>query len=88
LDDEDDDEDDEGAVRKIKFDDVLRVLEPEEIDSIDGKKLKADIAFLEGKLSSPLLSLSASSSNPVVSSRRTAREEHCRPRCTPRVPST
>lgn len=49
LDDEDDDEDDEGAVRRIRFEDVLRVLEPEEIASVDGKKLKADIAFLEGR---------------------------------------
>ncbi|GAA5896181.1 condensin subunit SMC4 [Sporobolomyces salmoneus] len=51
LDDEDDDdEDEENAVRKVRFEDVLRVLEPEEIDSIDGKKLKADIAFLEERL--------------------------------------
>ncbi|GAA6021135.1 hypothetical protein JCM11491_005650 [Sporobolomyces phaffii] len=50
LDDEEDDEDDEGAVRKVKFEDVLRVLEPDEISSIDGKKLKADIAFLEERL--------------------------------------
>ncbi|GAA5961890.1 hypothetical protein JCM3765_006425 [Sporobolomyces pararoseus] len=50
LDDEDDDEEDEDAVRKVRFEDVLRVLEPEEIDSIDGKKLKADIAFLEERL--------------------------------------
>lgn len=51
LDDEDDDEEgEEGTARKVKFEDVLRVLEPEEIDEIDGKKLKADIAFLEGEV--------------------------------------
>ncbi|GAA5823455.1 hypothetical protein JCM5353_002154 [Sporobolomyces roseus] len=51
LDDEDDEEEgEEGTVKKVKFEDVLRVLEPEEIDEIDGKKLKADIAFLEERL--------------------------------------
>jgi len=50
LEDEDDDEEgEEGTARRVKFEDVLRVLEPEEIDEIDGKKLKADIAFLEGE---------------------------------------
>ena len=50
LEDEDDDEEgEEGTAKRVKFEDVLRVLEPEEIDEIDGKKLKADIAFLEGE---------------------------------------
>lgn len=49
---EDDDEEgaDSGAYR---VEEVLRVLEPEEVEEIDVKKSKADIAFLEGVRCAP-----------------------------------
>ena len=43
-----DDDDDDDDVNQYKVDEVLRVLEADEIDGIDVKKYKADIAFLEG----------------------------------------
>jgi len=50
-----DDDDEEEDVNQYKVDEVLRVLEADEIDGIDVKKYKADIAFIEGA-SAPSLS--------------------------------
>ncbi|BGP36912.1 Structural maintenance of chromosomes protein 4 [Rhodotorula kratochvilovae] len=46
----DDDDEEEGNSAAYKVDEVLRVLEADEIDEIDVKRYKADIALLEERL--------------------------------------